>query len=278
MGLVFSRRIAAVVLIPSIALFLWTLYSVSPASGSGEKTVTNSLGMAFVYIESGTFMMGSPEDEPLRSESEHLHEVTIGQPFYMQTTPVTLGQWREVMGKPWFFSRRGCEDTPVTRVSWHDAMSFINALNRRGEGEYRLPTEAEWEYAARAGTTTPYPWGDEIDCTRALYANNPIKANDCVDYVKSIGLTPGEPAPVKTYDPNPWGIYDMHGNVWEWTADCFRSYTDPEKEARGSCSRRVRRGGSWFGHGYQTRSANRAYAHPAVQFRTTGFRLVKEVP
>ncbi len=278
MALLFSRRITAVVLIAPIALFFWTLYPLSPASASEEKTFTNSLGMEFVYIESGTFMMGSPEDEPLRSKSEILHEVTIGEAFYMQTTPVTLGQWREVMGKPWFFSRKGCEDTPVTRVSCHDAMSFINELNQRGEGRYRLPTEAEWEYAARAGTTSAYPWGDETDCTRALYANNPLKVNDCVDHVKSIGLIPGEPGPVKTYPPNPWGLYDMHGNVWEWTADCYGSYTEQDKESMHRCSRRVRRGGSWFGHGYQVRSANRAYAHPAAKFRTTGFRLVKEAP
>lgn len=278
MALLSKNRRSMVVFISTLFFCIGSFFLAFPAGASEEKTFTNALGMEFVYIESGTFMMGSPEDEPLRSKSEILHEVTISEAFYMQTTPVTLAQWHKVMGRPWLFSRHGCEDTPVTRVSWHDAISFINALNRREEGRYRLPTEAEWEYAARAGTETAYPWGDETDCSRALYANNPLKVNDCVDHVKSIGLTPGEPGPVKTYPPNPWGLYDMHGNVWEWTADCYEDYTEPGKEPMQRCSRRVRRGGSWFGHDYQVRSANRAYAHPAAKFRTTGFRLVKEAP
>lgn len=257
--------------------FLLTLYIPGPKAAQ-DKTLTNALGMEFIYIEPGTFQMGSPEHEPLRSESEILHEVQIKKPFHLQSTPVTLGQWREVMGQPWFFSRSGQEQTPVTRVSWHDAQKFINELNKHYEGVYRLPTEAEWEYAARAGTSSPYPWGNEIDCTRALYANNPRKAGECVEYVQSLGLKPGEPAPVKTYPPNPWGLYDMHGNIWEWTADCFQSYTQQKQEQAFDCKRRVRRGGSWFGYGYQVRSANRAYAHPAAKFRTTGFRLVREAP
>ena len=247
------------------------------AQDDAPERIVNSTGMEFVRIEPGTFMMGSPEDEPFRSESEILHEAVVEEPFYMQTTPVTLSQWQKVMGKRWLFRRRGDPDAPIVRVSWHDAASFAKRLGSREEGTYRLPTETEWEYAARAGTQTPYPWGKQIDCSRALYANNPKRVDDCVAYVESGGLEPGGPAPVGSYDPNPWGLYDMHGNVWEWTQDCFRRYTEPPAQVY-ECTRRVRRGGSWFGHGYQVRSANRAYAHPAAKFRTTGFRVVKEAP
>lgn len=258
------------------SVFLLLLLPTRIPAEEERDVVINAVGMEFVYIEPGTFMMGSPEDERFRSESEVLHHRTIEEAFYMQTTPVTIGQWQAVMGRRWFLGRRGDSDTPVTRVSWHEAMGFINELNKRKDDTYRLPTEAEWEYAARAGTTTPYPWGDEIDCSRAMYANNRMRVDDCVSYVRSIGLVPNEPAPVKTYPPNPWGLYDMHGNVWEWIADCFGAYTEPEDQEWFECTRRVRRGGSWFSHGYQARSANRAYAHPAAKFRTTGFRVVKE--
>ncbi|MFP4257149.1 MAG: formylglycine-generating enzyme family protein [Desulfobacterales bacterium] len=243
-----------------------------------QEKFTNSLGMKFVLIEPGTFMMGSPPDDPLGSESEVRQEIRIGEPFYIQTTEVTVGQWQAVMGKKWLFPRKGPADMPVTSVSWHDCRKFIDKLNQNSEHTYRLPTEAEWEYACRAGTQTSYSWGDEPDCTKAMYANSPLKTDDCVETVKSMGLETGEPAPVKTYPSNPWGLYDMHGNVWEWCRDCFDG--DPGSGGNGSssCSRRVRRGGSWYSSPYSLRSSNRAYAHPAAKFKTTGFRLVREAP
>jgi len=249
-----------------------------PDAAGEEPTRTNALGMEFVRIEPGTFMMGSPEDEPYRNTSEKLHEVIISEPFFMQATEVTLAQWWAVMGKKWFFPRKGPENRPVTEVSWHDCQSFVEKLNKLEKGTYRLPTEAQWEYACRAGTQTAYSWGDTIDCTRAMFANNSLKSDKCIPVVRSMGLEPGAPAPVKSYPPNPWGLYDMHGNVWEWCLDCFSEYPGPGMPGILECDRRVRRGGSWTSDAHNLRSANRAYAHPAAKFKTTGFRVIQKAP
>jgi len=224
--------------------------------------------------------MGSPPDEPYRGSSEVQHRVSISRPFYMQTAEVTLKQWRSLMGKRLLVRRKGSDNMPVTQVSWFDCMEFIKRLNQMGEGKYRLPTEAEWEYAARAGTTSPFSWGDTIDCDKAMYGNNSIKHNVCQLYIKSLELQIDAPAPVKSYQPNPWGLYDMHGNVWEWCMDWFGDYkknpvTDPKGPDSGTM--RIRRGGSWFKHGHSCRSANRSFGHPATRYRTTGFRLVRDV-
>ena len=255
---------------------LATIFMPAPIPAS-EKIFRNSLGMEFVPIPARTFIMGSPKDEHHRQKTEVQHPVTISRPFYIQTTEVTLKQWWAVMGKRFFFQRNGPDDMPVTRVSWHDCMKYIKKLNSKKEGVYRLPTEAEWEYACRAGTSTAYSWGNRMDCTRAMYSNNSKKSNECLEHVISMGLATDRPAPVKSYPPNAWGLYDMHGNVWEW---CFnwhgdypaRAVTDPLGPDSGTL--KIRRGGSWFGGGHVCRSANRNFGHPASRYRTTGFRLV----
>jgi sulfatase modifying factor 1 len=263
--------------------FITALYIVFfsiPISGL-EKTYTNTLGMTFVLIPSGTFTMGSPPEEPFRGSSEIRHQVTISKPFYMQTTEVTVKQWHAIMGRRMFDFQEGLDNMPVTRVSWFDCIKFIERLNRLGQGRYRLPTEAEWEYAARAGTSTAYSWGDTIDCDKAMYENNSLKDDKCQLHIKSKRLQIDQPAPVKSYAPNAWGLYDMHGNVWEWCRDWYGEYgqtpvTDPSGPESGSM--RIRRGGSWFKYGYSCRSANRSFGNPATRYRTTGFRLVREIP
>ncbi|MGD9233012.1 MAG: formylglycine-generating enzyme family protein [Desulfobacterales bacterium] len=246
-----------------------------------EKTDTNTLGMTFVLIPSGTFTMGSPTNEPHRGSSEVRHQVTISKPFYMQATEVTVKQWHSIMGRRMMVFQQGADNMPVTRVSWFDCMKFIKRLNKLGQGKYRLPTEAEWEYAARAGTSTAYSWGNTINCEKAMYGNNSLKDDVCQLYYRSIGLQIDQPAPVKTYNPNPWGLYDMHGNVWEWCMDWYGDYKkntviDPTGPKSGNM--RIRRGGSWFKYGYSCRSANRSFGHPATRYKTTGFRLVREIP
>ena len=246
-----------------------------------EKTYTNTLGMEFVLVPSGTFTMGSPPNESHRGTSEVRHQVTISKPFYMQTTEVTLGQWHSIMGRRVFLRRKGSDNMPVTRVSWFDCMKFIKRLNKLGKEKYRLPTEAEWEYAARAGTKSPFSWGDTIDCDKAMYGNNSLKHDVCQLYVKSIKLEINQPAPVKSYQPNPWGLFDMHGNVWEWCMDWYGDYgTKPVIDPKGpeSGNMRIRRGGSWFKYGHSCRSANRSFGHSATRYQTTGFRLVREIP
>jgi len=245
-----------------------------------EKTITNSIGMEFVLIPGGTFKMGSPQDEPNRRGNEIEHQVTISKPFYMQTTEVTVKQWRAVMRKRFFFKKKGTDHMPAVKVSWEDCIDFIKKLNALNEGVYRLPTEAEWEYACRAGTTSAYAWGKTIDCKDAMYANNTLKTDLCVDYVRSKGLPADQPAPVKSYRPYAWGLYDMEGNVWEWCRDWYdRSYgkdavIDPGGPSSGTD--KVRRGGSWYRSGSRCRCANRNLSNPANRYQTTGFRLVRE--
>ena len=183
------------------------------------------------------------------------------------------------MGRKFFGRRKGSDNMPVAKVSWYDCMDFVEKLNSLKEGAYRLPTEAEWEYACRAGSTTAYNWGDTIECEKAMYHNNTFKSGRCVDYVKSRGLPLDSAASVKSYKPNAWGLYDMHGNVWEWCQDWFGAYDknsveDPVGPDSGTDN--VRRGGSWFRYGASCRSANRAYGHPSTRYKTTGFRVVRE--
>ncbi|MFH1985144.1 MAG: formylglycine-generating enzyme family protein [Pseudomonadota bacterium] len=265
-------RRKAVILTAAALLGLGTI------AGGAEPVSTNSLGMTFVRISGGSFMMGSPWTETDRGPSENRHEVMITKDYYLQTTEVTLGQWRAIMGSDFFGGRKGDDNTPVVRVSWFDAQEFIKKLNHRNEGHYRLPTEAEWEYAARAGTDSAYPWGETADCSRAMFSNNPLKSEDCAAVVQAKGLAVGQPAPVGQYPPNAWGLYDMAGNVWEWVADWYGPY-DPDKlvDPTGppSGNARVKRGGSWFKYGHYCRSANRNAVHPGTRFRTTGFRLVR---
>ena len=251
-----------------------------------EKTLTNSLGMEFALIPAGTFTMGSPSDEPGRERNEVVHTAKISRPFYMQATEVTVKQWRGIMGKRFFGRKKGSDNMPVVRVSWQDCIKFIKKLNARNDGVYRLPTEAEWEYACRAGNTSAYGIGNSIDCNNAMYANNTLKTADCVNAVKSKGLPLDQPAPVKSYAPNALGLYDMQGNVWEWCEDGYHPYKPDvavKSRAQGGTpsietgTDKVRRGGSWYGIRGRCRCANRNYSHFANRYQTTGFRLVREV-
>ena len=270
----------------SLTLFFFFLTAFVPnivpckAEQAPEKTFTNSLGMQFVLIPKGTFLMGTPVDEPGREKDEVQHKVILEKPFYMQTTDVTVKQWQSVMGRSFFAGKKGADDLPVVKVSWQDCVSFIKKLNTLNEGVYRLPTEAEWEYACRAGSETAYSWGNDMDCSKANYSTNTLKSDECVSYAKGRGIKPDQPSPVKSYAPNAFGLYDMNGNVWEWCEDWYAPYdknktinpTGPE-----AGSDKVRRGGSWYGTDQRCRCGNRNFSHFANRYQTTGFRLVKEV-
>lgn len=230
-----------------------------------EKEFTNSLGMTFVLIPAGTFMMGSPEGESGRSDDEQQHQVTISRPFYLQTTPVTQGQWQRVMDKnPSYFKDCG-EDCPVEQVSWIDVQGFLRKLNQMENTDtYRLPTEAEWEYACRAESTGRWCFGDnEADLGKYAWYD-----------VNSQGKT----HPVSQLKPNAWGLYDMHGNVWEWCQDWYGEYprvpvTDPHGPDNGKY--RVLRGGSWFNLAWGTRSAGRCGFNPDDRYSSIGFRVAR---
>jgi formylglycine-generating enzyme required for sulfatase activity len=227
--------------------------------------------MIFVYIGPGTFRMGSPSVEPGGNNDETQHQVTITRPFYMQTTEVTQGQWRAVMGNnPSYFSNciDGC---PVENVSWNDTQEFIRRLNRKEGGSiYRLPTEAEWEYAARAGTSTPFNTGNCLSTDQANYNGNyPL-------FGCSKGQYRGKTIRAGSFSPNAWGLYDMSGNVWEWCQDWKGDYpsgsvTDPAGPLSGSS--RVNRGGGWGGNARNCRSASRGGSAPGGRGSSIGFRL-----
>ena len=221
----------------------------------------NSLGMEFVWVPAGSFVMGSREDEEYHKADERQHEVRIEQGFWLGKYEVMQGEWEQVMGTNPSY-RKSFPRCPVERVSWDDAQEYIRRLNQRESGSgyvYRLPTEAEWEYAARAGTVGPR-YG-ELDSI-AWYATNS-------------GWTTH---PVGEKQANEWGIHDMLGNVWEWTADWYGEYssglvTDPESS--GSGSDRVLRGGSYGDGAWIVRPAYRDYDSPGYRDLSIGFRLVR---
>ena len=234
-------------------------------------TYTNSIGMDFVYIEPGTFMMGSPADEPGRHSNETLHQVTLTKGYYMQTTSVTQGQWETVMGtNPSYFDTCG-DNCPVDRVSWDDAQAFIAELNRmEATNGYSLPTEAQWEYTCRAGSTTAFTNG-EITETGCDYDAN-LNAMGWYCYNAD-----GKIHPVAQKQANAWGLYDMHGNMWEWCSDWYGNYpsgsvVDPEGPSTGIY--RVLRGGCINDGAQSCRSAVRYDFVPHTGGHQAGFRVV----
>jgi len=234
------------------------------AQGTDEKAFTNSLGMRFVYCPPGTFLMGSPASEQGRQPDENTHKVTLTKGFYIQITEVTQGQWKKVMGNnPSHFSSCG-DSCPVEQVSWEDVQEFLGRLNgKERTAIYRLPTEAEWEYACRSGSSTIYYWGN----ARGVGAHAWYDGNS--------GETPHS---VAKKTPNAWGIYDMIGNVWEWCSDWYDSnlyanysQNDPKGPNRGSL--RVNRGGSWGAGPAKLRSADRSGIPPVARRFYLGFRV-----
>jgi len=252
--------------------------STAASQTAPASSITNSIGMKFVYIEPGLFDMGSPLDEPERYDNETQHKVTLTQGYYMQATEVTQKQWRSVMGNnPSYFKECG-DKCPVENVSWSDVQYFIKKLSQKeGVSTYRLPTEAEWEYAARAGTTTPFSFGDGkcLSTDQANYNGNyPMPGCPKGEYRKKT-------VPVASFQPNGWGLYDMHGNVWEWCQDQYGAYpegsiTNPAGSKTGSV--RVLRGGSWFLLARSCRSANRGKRDPGNRGPLVGARLVRLLP
>jgi formylglycine-generating enzyme required for sulfatase activity len=233
--------------------------------------MTNSLGMSFGYVPAGTFVMGSPEHEPGRNDDEVPHEVTLTTDFYLQTTPVTQGQWQALMGNnPSGFGNCG-PDCPVEQVSWLDCQKFLKKLNALGEGTYRLPTEAEWEYACRAGSNTAFGLGE----ITVLYCDPDPTLDNMGWYC---GNSDRHTHPVAQKAPNAWGLYDMHGNVYEWCQDWYGEYpptplTDPGGPASGKG--RMVRGGSWFSSAKTCRSASRLSMSPDSKTPFLGFRVLK---
>jgi formylglycine-generating enzyme required for sulfatase activity/type II secretory pathway pseudopilin PulG len=251
-------------------------------AGSGTIDLTarrtrNSLGMTLVRIEPGTFRMGSAPDEPNRRNDEEQVEVTLTRPIFMSISEVTQAQWKEVMGTDVRAQRDNSQagrsgplagiggDFPMYYVSWNDAAQFCEALSRREGHRYRLPTEAEWEYACRAGTTTAFSSGADSASLKFFAASTETSEGT---------------KPVGSFNPNAWGVLDMHGNVTEWCADRYGEYprgsvVDPAGPSQGQ--KFVVRGGSWSDHPRDMRSARRRAMSGDVRVETVGFRVVCEI-
>ena len=234
--------------------------------------IENSIGMVLVPIPAGQFLMGSPSSERNRDENETQHEVTLTQPFYLGETEVTQGQWKAVVGtqpwkgKPWV--KEG-DAYPATYVSWKDAVAFCEKLSTKEGETYRLPTEAEWEYACRAGTTTAYSFGDD----EALLGESAWFDEN------SRNLGQNYAHQVRQKKSNPWGLFDMHGNVGEWCGERYAKYqyshgsvTAPLGSSPGSS--RTYRGGSWLVYSFNCRSATRSRINADGRYDVLGFRVL----
>jgi formylglycine-generating enzyme required for sulfatase activity len=229
---------------------------------------------AFRWLPPGSFDMGSPETEQGRFQYEDLHHVTLNKGFWLAETTVTQALWHAVMSNnPSQFKG---EYRPVESVSWDDVQSFIKQLNALlPDLITRLPWEAEWEYACRAGTQTPFNFSGELTLAKANYRGiweyNPEEWGDGAKR---------ETAEVKTYPCNDWGLYEMHGNIWEWCEDTWTEHLgiedviDPRQtSATYTVSARVIRGGSWGDDGRDVRSADRGGNEPDFRNFYLGFRL-----
>ena len=258
----------------SLVLFLASNIPIHAQPKDPPKHFTNSIGMKFVWIPPGNFMMGSPKEEKERGDNETQHKVTLTKGFYMGVYTVTQEQWQEVVGNnPSFF--KGERNLPVENVSWEDCQVFIRKLREKDKKQYRLPTEAEWEYACRAGTKTPFHFGGTITGDQA----------NC-DHTRSSskkGIRRDKTMPVGSFPANAWGLYDMHGNVFQWCQDRCGDYArkkevdsgkdivDPQGPEKGIG--RVLRGGGWTMYPEHCRSACRQFGdEPGVRSIINGFR------
>jgi len=240
-----------------------------------SENLGNDVKLDVVYIPGDTFMMGSPEtEERIYKDEGPQHEVTVDS-FFMSKYPVTQAQWEAVMGNnPSKFKGK---NRPVERVSWKDAIEFCKRLSEMTGKDFWLPSEAEWEYACRAGTTTPFNFGETITSDLANYQGTSTYAEE------PEGVYRKETTEVGSFPPNTFGLYDMHGNVWEWVADSWhKDYTNAPNdggiwEEGADKSLRVLRGGSWNIYPDNTRAAVRYRSLPYDRSNGVGFRVVHRV-
>ncbi len=221
--------------------------------------------LEMILIPNGEFIIGSPEDEQGRYSNEEQHQVTLTKSFYLGRYEVTQAHWLAVMEtNPSAFTES--VNQPVENVSWNDCQDYIQQLNALGLGRFRLPTEAEWEYAARAGTTGRYYWGEDPDYTAIE------------QYAWYEATSENQTHEVRLKTPNAWGLYDISGNIWEWCEDPFDEYPQgPQIDPVGTTGTfRVFRGGSWNYPPVDCRCAVRNAGSPYPRHYDIGFRLVRE--
>jgi uncharacterized protein (TIGR02996 family) len=233
---------------------------------------TNASGLKFAWITPGRLLMGSPASELAHQDDETQHEVTLTKGYYLGVHPVTQAQWQEVMGNtPSHFQG---ENLPVEQVSWNDCQEFLKKLRDQDGQAYRLPTEAEWEYACRAGTTTPFHFGAVLNGQQAnCDGNYPYNTDAKGPYLERTTA-------VGSYAANAWGLHDMHGNVWQWCEDDYvptyyanSPIKDPLNVNKPRLARRVLRGGSWYLNPTYCRAARRLGYAPEDRRDNSGFRV-----
>lgn len=248
----------------------------TPSAGT-VKTISLSgdVRLNLVWCPAGTFLIGSPESELDRDSNETQHQVTLTEGFWIGQCEVTKGQWYAIMGtKPWESQDNSLDDidSPACNISWNDAQLFVTTLSAVLGGEFALPTEAEWEYACRAGTTTRFYWGDDLEYTEignyAWYYTNTDGASEAYAHV------------VAQKTPNLWGVYDMIGNVAEWCSDWYKAdlgdgdEIDPDGPESGTD--KIQRGGSWSSYSNNCRSANRTHKDPELSNVRYGVRIIQK--
>ena len=257
---------------------------------TGGQGRVGPANIELVRIPAGAFEMGSPQQEGGREADERPHRVTISRPFYMGKHEVTREQWTAVMGsEPWAGKRLVLEgkDLPAIYVTWDDAQAFVSRLNAmEGSGRYRLPTEAEWEYAARGGSADAFP-GEANKL--GWYADNSGRqvidaqaawSDDHQTRLNALAANGARYYPVGSAAPNPFGLYDMHGNLWEWVADWYGEYpAGPVVDPRGPATGETRsvRGGSWSLPKHFARSASRDKDPPGHTAPALGFRVARDL-
>lgn len=268
--------------------------------GAGFSECRNCPTM--LVVPAGEFLMGSPPDEAERRDNEPQHRVAIARPFALSATAVTWNQWEACVRDRWCegaaidaalrlnpdgtananYRDYGRGTRPAVGMNWYDAQNFVGWLNwKTGEDDaYRLPSEAEWEYAARAGTTTAYPWGSELDYNHGNFGMRGHELRG--GFAEGRDVWVNETAPVASFPPNAWGFYDMHGNIFEWTQDCHEADfahapVDGSANTEGDCSVRVFRNGTFTSNPYMQRSARRGAPYPATTRGRDylGFRVAK---
>ncbi|NOZ53458.1 MAG: formylglycine-generating enzyme family protein [Gammaproteobacteria bacterium] len=255
----------------------WARHWGQDAFGLWVAFTVNNVTQKMRWIPPGEFWMGSPEGEPEREGDEFRHRVLITRGYWLAETACNQALWQAVMGKnP---SKFKGDDLPVENVSWDDVKLFCEKLDQEFPGlQARLPSEAQWEYACRAGTQTPFWWGNELTPELANYdGNSPYNNGEKGEYRKKT-------MPVKSFESNPWGLYQVHGNVWEWCEDWYESdyraaepSVDPTGADRGPY-RVVVRGGGWIDSGRWLRAAYCYHYESGRRYDILGFRLAAGPP
>lgn len=255
-----------------LSIMAYPIFSTGQVFQAYDTTIVinESVSIHFQSIPAGSFYQGSDTSEPNRQKDEGpRHAVHISRGFYLATFEVTQQQWQSIMGSnPAIFSNLPhAKNRPVESVSWQECQDFIGKLNQKNIGTFRLPTEAEWEYACRAGSRSAYYWGEQM------------AENGSSDYAWANSRSMAMTHPVGQKKPNNWGLYDMSGNVWEWCSDWYGPYpaeevTDPKGPVDGKM--KVFRGGSWYDFFESHRSANRHKHAPDEKYTAIGFRLLLE--